>query len=76
MNISTLRVSRSGYLIFVMLASCAPAIAQSASGLGGSFSDAAGGAITKIIVDRVARRRLEKTRTTMPASNEAAVSFR
>ncbi len=76
MNISTLRVSRSGFLIFVMLASCAPAIAQSASGLGGSFSDAAGGAITKIIVDRVARRRLEKTQTTMPASNEAAVSFR
>jgi hypothetical protein len=76
MNMSTLRVSRSGYLIFLMLASCVPAIAQGASGLGGSFSDSAGGAITKTIVDRVARRRLEKTRTTMPASNDAAVSFR
>jgi len=59
-----------------MLASCVPAIAQGASGLGGSFSDSAGGAITKTIVDRVARRRLEKTRTTVPASNDAAVSFR
>ena len=76
MNMSTLRVSRSGYLIFLMLASCVPAIAQSASGLGGSFNDSAGGAITKTIVDRVARRRLEKTRTTTPASNDAAVSFR
>ena len=74
MNIITLRVSRSGYLIFLMLASCVPALAQGASGLGGSFSDSAGGTITKTIVDRVARRRLEKTRT--PASNDAAVSFR
>src|SRR5690348_10677068 len=75
MNIATLRVSRTGYLILLMLASCAPAIAQSAGGLGGSFNDAAGGTITKTIVDRVARRRLEKTRTVTPASNDAAVSF-
>jgi len=59
-----------------MLASCVPAIAQGASGLGGSFNDHAGGAITKTIVDRVARRRLEKTRTVTPARNDAAVSFR
>ena len=76
MNMSTLRVSRSGYLILLMLGSCAPAIAQGASGLGGSFNDAAGGTITKTIVDRVARRRPEKTRTVTPASNDAAVSFR
>ena len=75
MKTITLRVSRSGYLIFLMLASYAPAVAQRASGLGGSFSDAAGGTITKAIVDRVARRRLEKTRTT-PASSDAGVSFR
>jgi len=76
MNMSTLGVSRSGYLIFLMLVSCVPAIAQGASGLGGSFGDSAGGAITKTIVDRVRERRLEKTRTTTPASNDAAVSFR
>ena len=64
-----------GYLIFLMLASCVPAVAQRASGLGGSFNDPAGGMVTKTIVDRVARRRREKTRT-IHTGSDAAVRFR
>ncbi len=78
-----LRVSRVGLLILLVLAACTPAVAQHASGLGGSFNDPAGGMITKTIVDRMARRRLEKTRVTVPASTgvapastDAAVRFR
>jgi hypothetical protein len=36
------RASRISYLIFLMLASCVPAIAQHASDLGGSFNDPVG----------------------------------
>ena len=75
MNTTKLRVSRSGYLIFLMLASCVPAVAQQPSGLGGSFNDPAGGMVAKTIVDRVARRRREKTRT-IPLGSDAPVLFR
>src|SRR5207249_9983708 len=78
-----LRVSRVGLLILLVLAACTPAVAQHASGLGGSFNDPAGGMITKTIVDRMARHRLEKTRVIMPAntgvasaSSDAVVRFR
>jgi len=68
------RASRPGYLIFLMLASLVPAVAQHASGLGGSFSDPTGAAITKAIVERAARRR-EKKQTSAPGS-DAPVLFR
>ncbi len=76
MDLDKFRVSRIGYLIFLVLASCTPAIAQGTSGLGGSFNDPAGEIVTRTIVDRVARRRLKNTRAVMPASNDAAVHFR
>ena len=76
MDLNKFRVSRIGYLIFLVLASCTPAIAQGAGGLGGSFNDPAGETVTRTIVDRVARRRLKNTRAMMPASNDAAVHFR
>src|SRR5258706_15709253 len=76
MDLNKFLVSRIAYLLFLVLASSIPAIAQGASGLGGSFNDPAGGVITRTIVDRVARRRLEKNPAVMPASNDAAVPFR
>lgn len=76
MDLNKFHVSRIGYLIFLVLASCTPAIAQGTSGLGGSFNDPAGEIVTRTIVDRVARRRLKNTRAVMPASNDAAVRFR
>src|SRR5205814_1736355 len=75
MNIDKFRVSRVGYLILLPLALCTPALAQHASGLGGSFNDPAGGMITKTIVDRVARRRRDKPRT-IPAGTGAPVRCR
>ena len=76
MNKDRLRVSRVGFLILLILTACTAAIAQHATGLGGSFNDSAGGKVTSTIVDRVARRRLKKTRTVVLASNDAAVRFR
>ena len=73
MDLNKFRVSRIGYLIFLVLASCTPAIAQGATGLGGSFNDPAGQTVTRTIVDRVAHRRLKNTRA---AGNDAAVYFR
>jgi hypothetical protein len=75
MNMDKLPFSRSVYLIFLLLAPCVPAVAQHASGLGGSFNDPAGGMVTRTIVDRVARRRREKTRT-IPPGSDAPVLFR
>jgi len=83
MNKNKLHVTHGGLLILFVLAACTPAVAQHASGLGGSFNDPAGGMITKTIVDRMARRRLERRRVTVPASTgvasastDAAVRFR
>src|SRR5438045_1703662 len=76
MNKNKLHVTHGGLLILFVLAACTPAIAQHASGLGGTFNDPAGGMITKTIVERVARRRLEKTRRVVPASNDASLLFR
>jgi len=69
-------VSWIACLLFLVLASCTPAIAQGVSGLGGSFKDPAGGMITKTIVDGLTRRRLENPREVTPAGNDAAVRFR
>src|SRR6266550_8185566 len=85
MNKNKFSISRGGFLILLVLAGCIPAVAQHTSGLGGSFNDPAGGMITKTIVERVARRRLEKTRVGVPARTgtasastptDAAVRFR
>ena len=76
MNKNKFRVSRSACLILLAVVTCTPAFAQHGSGLGGSFNDPAGGMITKTIMDRMARRRLEKTRRVVPASNDAPVLFR
>src|SRR5213595_274177 len=76
MNKNNSRICGGGFLILLVLALCASAFAQHASGLGGSFNDPAGGMITKTIVERVTRRRLTKTRTAVPAGYDAPVRFR
>src|SRR5437763_2492311 len=76
MNKNKFLISRGGFLVLLVLAACASAFAQHASGLGGSFNDPAGGMITRTIVERVARRRLDKTRRVNAASNDAPVLFR
>jgi len=76
MNKNKFRISRSACLMLVVVVTCIPAFAQHGSGLGGSFNDPAGGMITKTIVDRMARRRLEKARKVVPGSNDASVLFR
>jgi hypothetical protein len=75
-DLNKLRVSRIGYLFFLVLASYTAASAQVAGGLGGSFNDPAGKTVTRTIVDRVARRRLENRRAVRPTGNDAAVHFR
>jgi|GEM_PF-796829 len=75
MNKHKLHLSRGGFFILFVLATCTPAPAQHGNGLGGSFNDPAGGIITKTIVDRVARHSHEKPPATAPAGNEAALRF-
>src|SRR5260370_42266104 len=74
MNQNNLHVSGCAFLILLVLLWCTPAMAQNTGGLGGSLNDAASGRITHTIMDRVARRRLEKK----PAAkiNDASVRFR
>jgi len=76
MDMNKFRVSRIGYLLFLVLASCTPGLAQGASGLGGSVNLPVGEKVTRTIVDRVARRRLENTRAVRSARNDAVVHFR
>src|SRR2546423_14317383 len=75
MSKNKLRVNRVGLMILLVLAACTPAIAQHASGLGGTFNDPAGGMITKTIVERGARRRVEKKPRGGPAGNGAPPLF-
>ena len=77
------RASRCCLLISLMLVACAPALAQHTENLGGNWNDPAGGKITNIIVDRYARRRLEKRPAarhpnsgSTTSINEASVRFR
>ena len=61
MNKNKLRVSRCGFLILLVLVSCAPALAQhTGDSLGGTFNNPAGATITKTIMDRIARRNRER----------------
>jgi len=53
-------ISRSLLLISILLVTCAPAFAQYTDSLGGNWNNPASAMITNIIMDRYARRRLEK----------------
>lgn len=48
------------FLILLMLLACSPAVAQYTDRLGGTWNNPASAMITNIIMDRYARRRLEK----------------
>jgi hypothetical protein len=73
--------SRCCLLISLMLVACAPAMAQYTDRLGGSWNNPASAMITNIIMDRYARRRLEKNlrarrsraSSTAPTSSKSAV---
>jgi hypothetical protein len=54
------RASRCCLLISLILIACAPALAQYTDSLGGNWNNPASAMITNIIMDRYARRRLEK----------------
>ena len=54
-------ISRPLFLILLLLVMCAPAAAQYADRLGGNWSNPASAMITNIIMDRYARKRLEKS---------------
>ncbi len=75
--------SRCGIFILLLLVGCAPAVAQYKDSLGGNWNNPTSATITNIIMDRYARRRLEKNlaakhSSTAPAAklNDAAVHFR
>jgi tRNA_anti-like len=77
------RSSRCCVLILLVLVACAPAVAQYKDSLGGNWNNPASATITNIIMDRYARRRLEKNlaakhSSTAPAAklNDASVHFR
>jgi hypothetical protein len=77
------RSSRCCILIVLVLVGCAPAVAQYKDSLGGNWNNPTSATITNIIMDRYARRRLEKNlaakhSSTAPAAklNDAAVHFR
>jgi hypothetical protein len=52
--------SRGCLLISLLLVACAPAVAQYTDRLGGNWNNPASAMITNIVMDRFARRRLEK----------------
>ena len=54
-------ISRPLFLISLLLVMCAPAAAQYTDRLGGNWSNPASAMITNIIMDRYARKRLEKS---------------
>lgn len=54
------RSSSCCLLIALMLVACAPALAQYTDRLGGNWNNPASAMITNIVLDRMARRRLEK----------------
>ena len=61
MNKNKLSVSRCGFLMLLLLVSCAPAVAQhTGDSLGGTFNNPAGATITKTIMDRIAQRNRER----------------
>ena len=60
MNRNILSQRRCWFLISLVLVMCAPAAAQYTDNLGGNWNNPASAMITNIIMDRYARRRLEK----------------
>jgi hypothetical protein len=84
------RSSSCFFLVALVLIMCGPAVAQYSDRLGGNWNNPASATITNIVMDRLARHRLEKrlgakhsdTGTTTAAhdtpapSNDAAVRFR
>ena len=60
MNRNILSRRRCWFMILLVLATCVPAFAQYTDGLGGNWNNPASATITNIIMDRYARRRLEK----------------
>ena len=90
MNKERSRASRGCFLILVVLIACVPVAAQYKDSLGGNWNNPASATITNIIMDRYARRRLEKnlaakhsgtgaTTGTAPSAarlNDASLQFR
>jgi len=77
------RSSQCWFLILLVLVAYAPAVAQYKDSLGGNWNNPTSATITNIIMDRYARRRLEKNlaakhSSTTPAAklNDASVHFR
>jgi hypothetical protein len=78
------RSSRCYFLILLVLVTCAAAGAQYKDSLGGNWNNPTSATITNIIMDRYARRRLEKnlaakhssTAAATPKLNDASVHFR
>jgi tRNA_anti-like len=60
MNRNSLSQRRCWFVILLALVTCVPASAQYTDGLGGNWNNPASAMITNIIMDRYARRRLEK----------------
>src|SRR5258705_11786080 len=76
------RSSQCYFLIFLVLVGCTPVVAQYKDSLGGNWNNPTSATITNIIMDRYARRRLEKNlaakhSSPVPAAkfNDAAVHF-
>ena len=76
---------RCCFLILVLLLACSPAVAQYTDNLGGSWKNPASATITNIIMDRYARRRLERNLAAKRSSasatpavklNDASLHFR
>lgn len=51
---------RCWFLIFLLVVACSPVVAQYTDRLGGNWNNPASAMITNIVMDRMARRRLEK----------------
>lgn len=60
MNRERSRASRGCFLILVLVVACTQAVAQYKDNLGGNWNNPTSATITNIIMDRYARRRLEK----------------
>ena len=84
------RLTRWCILISLLLVTCGPVVAQYSDRLGGNWNNPASATITNIVMDRLARRRLEKrlgakhsesdittaAHDTSAGFNDAAVRFR
>src|ERR1700730_12978295 len=79
MNKHRFPFSRCGFLMILVLLTCVPVLAQYRDNLGGNWNNPASSMITNIIMDRYARRRLERNlaarrsgaKSTAPPSSES-----